>query len=57
MYTNNNDCINKILEDFKIIIETFKDVDDIIEYCELQGVTEDDKAIIKEKIDDYIEKM
>lgn len=55
--TSNNSNLNEILESFKVIIETFEDVDDIVGYCAEQGVTEKDKEYVKEKIDEYIEKV
>lgn len=45
----------ELLESFKVITEAFEGVDDIIAHCELQGITEADKGVIIEKIDDFVE--
>lgn len=48
--------VDEILESFRIITEAFEDVDDIIGFCEENGFSDDDKVILKDKIDEYIEK-
>lgn len=52
----NDNYFEELLESFKVITEAFEGVDDVITHCELQGVTEADKGIIIEKIDDFTEK-
>ena len=54
LYSGNELYLEEIMESFKIITETFEDVDDFDEFFELHTLDESDKSFIKKKIDEYI---
>ena len=54
LYSGNELYFEEIMESFKIITETFEDVDDFDEFFELHTLDESDKSFIKKKIDEYI---